>query len=183
MVVRHSERCGDGLQPDRLTPMQNRTLWSVVYFAAGLGLIISIFAAAEFFDATLRQVCSFNSFFSCQLIDQSGRTSTLGIPDYAWGIGGFLVILILAGISEARPRDRPWTYALVTVTTAGIVLSAYFLYVELALIGALCVVCVAAYVMGGISWIAAIALARRTPNLSAETDEVAEEAAEGMEAS
>jgi uncharacterized membrane protein len=161
--------------------MQTRTLWSIVYFAAGLGLIISLFAAAEFFDAALRQVCSFNSFFSCQLIDQSGRTNTLGIPDYAWGIGGFVAILALAGISETRSTLRGWSYALLAVTTAGVALSAYLLYVELALIGALCLVCVAAYLMGGVSWIGAIALARRPPEASVGTDDEAEEAAEGME--
>jgi uncharacterized membrane protein len=162
--------------------MQTRTLRSVVYFAAGLGLIISLFATAEFFDAALRQACSFNSFFSCQLIDQSGRTNTLGIPDYAWGIGGFLLILVIAGIGESRPQSRSWVYALLTITTAGIVLSAYLLYVELDLIGALCLICAAAYVMGGISWVGAIALAQRSPDHSAAMDDDVEEAAEGMEA-
>jgi uncharacterized membrane protein len=161
--------------------MQTRTLWSIVYFAAGLGLIISLFAAAEFFDAALRQACSFNSFFSCQLIDQSGRTNTLGIPDYAWGVGGFVAILGIAGISEARSRSRGWIYALVAVTTGAIALSAYLLYVELALIGALCLVCVAAYLMGGVSWIGAIVLARRTAGEPSLDDDAAEEAAEGME--
>ncbi|MFZ1023263.1 MAG: vitamin K epoxide reductase family protein [Thermoplasmata archaeon] len=161
--------------------MQTRTLWSIVYFAAGLGLIISLFAAAEFFDAALRQVCSFNSFFSCQLIDQSGRTNTLGIPDYAWGVGGFVAILVIAGVSEARSQHRGWTYTLLAVTTAGVALSAYLLYVELALIGALCLVCAAAYVMGGVSWIGAIALARRAPEEASGNDDEAEEAAEGME--
>ena len=162
--------------------MQTRTLWSIVYFAAGLGLIIALFATAEFFDAALRQVCSFNSFFSCQLIDQSGRTNTLGIPDYAWGIGGFVAILGIAGLSEARSQIRAWTYGLVAVTTAGVAMSAYLLYVELALIGALCLVCAAAYAMGAVSWIGAIALARRSPEESIENDDEAEEATEGMEA-
>ncbi|MFZ0890900.1 MAG: vitamin K epoxide reductase family protein [Thermoplasmata archaeon] len=161
--------------------MQTRTLWSVVYFAAGLGLIISLFAAAEFFDAALRQVCSFNSFFSCQLIDQSGRTNTLGIPDYAWGIGGFIAILAIAGVSETRSAVQAWKYTLLAVTTAGVALSAYLLYVELALIGALCLVCAAAYVMGGVSWIGAIALARRAPGGSLGNDDEADEMAEGME--
>ncbi len=161
--------------------MQIRTLRSIVYFAAGLGLIISAFAAAEFFDAALRQVCSFNSFFSCQLIDQSGRTSTLGIPDYAWGVGGFVAILAVAGFSEARPWSRSGIYALVGVTSAGVALSAYLLYVELALIGALCLVCAAAYLMGVVTWIGAIALFRRSSDDPVETEDDEEEAAEGME--
>lgn len=142
--------------------MQTRTVRSVIYLAAGLGLIVSVFAAAEFFDATLRSICSINSFFSCALVDQSGRTSTLGVPDYAWGIGGFLAILVVAGIAEVRPSAPVWSYALLGLTSAGVVLSLYFLYVELAFIGALCVVCATAYGFGALAWIGSIELARRT---------------------
>jgi uncharacterized membrane protein len=146
--------------------MRTRTLRSVVYFAGGLGLIISLFATAEFFDASLRRICSVSSFLSCSAVDNSGLTSTLGIPDYAWGVGGFVVILLIAGLAERAPRSITWAGALLVVTTAGVALSAYLLYVEVGEIGALCLVCALAYVMGAITWVGAIALARRAPELS-----------------
>jgi uncharacterized membrane protein len=142
--------------------MQVRTIRSVIYFAAGIGVIVAIFAAAEFFEASLRSLCSLNTFFSCSAVDQSGRTTTLGVPDYAWGIGGFLAILVVAGLAESRADDPRWTLALLGVTTAGVALSVYLLYVELALIHALCIVCASAYVFGVIAWLGAIALVRAT---------------------
>ena len=151
--------------------MQVRTIRSVVYFAAGVGLIVAIFAAAEYFEASLRSLCSLSTFFSCSAVDQSGRTTTLGVPDYAWGIGGFLAILIAAGIAESRAEDLRWTYALLGLTTAGVALSLYLLYVELALINALCIVCASAYVFGAIAWVGSIGLVRATRSERSTEDE------------
>jgi uncharacterized membrane protein len=142
--------------------MRTRDLRSLTSLAAGLGLLVAIFAAAEFFDASLRGVCSINSFFSCALVDESGRTSTLGIPDYLWGIGGFVAILVVAALAERNDDDVRWAYALVFFTTGGVAFAFYFLYVELALIHALCIVCAADYILGGIAWAGALALAMRT---------------------
>jgi len=142
--------------------MKTRDLRSATSLAAGLGLLVAIFAAAEFFDSALRGICSINSFFSCALVDQSGRTTTLGIPDYLWGIGGFVLILVLAGLAERSPKDVRYAYALVLLTSAGVALSFYFLYVELALIHAVCLVCAVDYLFGGVAWAGSVALARRT---------------------
>lgn len=140
--------------------MQVRTLRSVVYLGAGLGVIVSIFAAAETADASLRAVCSINAFLSCSKVDTSGLTTTLGIPDYLWGIGGFILIFLVAAIAEARPRDRRLEYLLCFVTTAGLALAAYFVYVEVVLIGALCIVCAASYAMGLVAWSGTVGLLR-----------------------
>ncbi len=142
--------------------MRTRNLRSLIYLAGGIGLVVSFFAAAEFFDASLRAICSVNSFFSCALVDQSSKTTTFGIQDYLWGIGGFVVILAVAGVAEKRPREVVWAYALLLLTTLGVAISLYFLYVELAEIHALCPVCVAAYAFGGITWVGSIFLALRT---------------------
>ncbi|HTW40671.1 MAG TPA: vitamin K epoxide reductase family protein [Thermoplasmata archaeon] len=141
--------------------MRNRSLRSLVYFAAALGLVVSLFAAAEFFDAALRSVCSVSSFFSCALIDNSGKTTTLGIPDYLWGIGGFVLIFIAAFLAERRPKDLARSYFLLGVTSAGVVLSLWLVYVELVLIGGLCPVCLAAYLLGGAAWAGALVLTLR----------------------
>ena len=141
--------------------MHNRSLRSLVYFATALGLVVSLFAAAEYFDAALRSVCSVNSFFSCALIDNSGKTTTLGIPDYLWGIGGFVLIFIAAVLAEKRPKDLNRSYFLLGVTSVGLVLSLWLLYVELALIGGLCPVCATAYLLDGIAWAGSLALTLR----------------------
>lgn len=141
--------------------MRTQTARTIVGLTAGLGLIIALFATAEFIDTSLQKVCSLNGFFSCAAIASSGKTTFLGIPDYAWGIAGFIGILALNALAERFPDEPRWTYALLGLTTAGVGLALYFLYVELGLVGALCLVCFSAYVMGFIAWASAIELARR----------------------
>ncbi|MGA8543615.1 MAG: vitamin K epoxide reductase family protein [Thermoplasmata archaeon] len=143
--------------------MRTRNLRSLVYFAGGLGLLVAVFAAAEFFDAALRSVCSVNSFFSCSLIDESAYTNTLGVPDYLWGIGGFVLILVAAALAEQRPKDPTRAYFLLGITTVGVVLSLYLLYIELGVIHGLCPVCAVDYLLCGVAWVGSIALVRRLP--------------------
>ncbi len=142
--------------------MRTRSIRSVIYLAAGLGLILSLFATAEVYDASLSGLCSVNSYVSCGVVLSSGLTTLLGVPDFAWGIAGFVLILVVAGLAERNRRDPRWGYALLAVTTAGVGVALTLLYVELAEIHAICPVCATAYVMGGICWAGTIALVTRT---------------------
>ncbi len=141
--------------------MRLRTIRSLIYFAAGLGLIVSLFATAEFFDAALSKYCSPSTFISCAAVANSGLTSTLGIPDWTWGVAGFVAILVLAALAEAHKKDLRYAYALLALTTAGVALAMYLLYVELVRIGALCPVCATAYGFGILAWVGALLLVRR----------------------
>ncbi len=142
--------------------MKTETVRSVVFLAGGLGLLVALFATAEFFTASLRSVCSINQFFSCATVDRSGKTSTLGIPDYLWGVVGFLALLVVAGVAERSPKDVRPAYVLAGLSTAAVGLSGYFIYVQLAEVHALCIVCASAETLGGIVWLAALVLAVRT---------------------
>lgn len=141
--------------------MKTRTLWTVLYLTAGLGLIASIYAGLETLDTSLRSSCTINSFFSCSAVDASGRTSTLGIPDAAIGIVGFILILAVAALAERHSRDLRYFYALLFFTTGGVAFASYFAYVELAEIHALCPVCTSAYIFGVLTWVGTIALTAR----------------------
>ena len=142
--------------------MKTSSLRGAIYLTGLIGLLVSLFAAAEFYTASLRSVCSINQFLSCGKVDTSGYTSTLGIPDYLWGVGGFIVLLIVAGLAERSPRDVRPAFLLALLATGAVALSAYFIYVQLAVIHAVCVVCVTAETFGGLLWVASIALAVRT---------------------
>jgi uncharacterized membrane protein len=141
--------------------MRARTCRSLLALGGSLGLVVSIFAALEFYYASLTAVCTVNAFVSCALIAHSGKTTTLGVQDYLWGVGGFVLILLFAGLSERRRQDDRITYFLFALTTAGIALSVYFLYVELVEIRGLCPVCLAAYVCGVAAWVGSFGLAQR----------------------
>ena len=141
--------------------MRIRSIRSLIYLAGAFGLIVGLFAAAEFVSPGLTAVCSFSGFFSCGAVAKSGLTTTLGIQDWAWGVAGFVAILIAAGLAERNRKDLRYAYALLGLTTAGVALSMYLLYVELVRIGALCPVCVTAYFFGILAWLGSVLLVRR----------------------
>ncbi|MGA9839803.1 MAG: vitamin K epoxide reductase family protein [Thermoplasmata archaeon] len=151
--------------------MRTSTARNIVYLAAGIGLIVALFATAEFLDPGLSAVCSITSYYSCGKVAASGLTTTLGIPDWVWGVAGFVLILVVAALAEQRPDDRRRAYSLLGVTSVGVALALYLLYVELHLIHALCPVCASAYVLGGIAWLGSIELARRPPDDGGDDDE------------
>jgi uncharacterized membrane protein len=141
--------------------MRARTNRNLVGLGGGLGLIAAIYSALELYYSSLTKVCSINSKISCGAVLASGKTTTLGVSDAFWGIGGFLAILVLAILLDRNRKDERLAYLLFAVTTAGVLLALYFLYIEVAVIGALCPVCVSAYFFGGLAWIGAMGLARR----------------------
>jgi uncharacterized membrane protein len=141
--------------------MKTRSIRSVVYLAGGLGLIVSIFTYLESVEASLQSLCTVNAFISCTAVANSGKTTTFGISDSYIGIGGFVLILVVAAIAESRRRELLWPYLLLLLTTGGVGFSFYFGYVELVEIHALCLVCVTAYFFGVVAWVGAILLVRR----------------------
>ena len=141
--------------------MRTRDLRSVIYLAGGLGLIVSIYAYLETIEASLQKYCTVNAYVSCGAVANSGRTTTLGVPDAIIGIGGFIVILLVATLAERQRTELRWPYLLLLFTTVGVGFSAYFAFLELAVIHALCPVCLAAWSLGWVTWGATIALVRR----------------------
>ena len=141
--------------------MRTRTLRSVIYLAAGLGLIVSIFTYLEALQASLQSLCTVNAFISCSAVARSGKTTVLGVPDSFIGIGGFLVVLAIAAIAERHRRELLWPYLLLFFTTVGVGFSLYFLYLEVGVIHALCPVCLTAWILGWVAWVASIALVQK----------------------
>jgi uncharacterized membrane protein len=114
----------------------------LLFVIAGLGL--SAFATAETLMPSLQTGCSISPFLSCSAVDRSGHTTTLGVPDWAIGLGGFVVLLALE-IPLYLTWRRDLLTGVVVVSGLGLVVSAYLGYVELAVIHALCPVCFSTY--------------------------------------
>ncbi|MCI4353974.1 MAG: vitamin K epoxide reductase family protein [Thermoplasmata archaeon] len=124
--------------------MRAETVHALLLMGILVGLAFSVFAAYETTHPAVQGVCSPNSFVSCQKIDTSGHTTTLGIEDWLWGIGGFVVLLAF-DIPLYRTWKREWLLAVTALSALGAILSVYFAYVELAIIQGLCPVCLSAY--------------------------------------
>ena len=146
--------------------MRSETLHAILPLAIILGLGLSIFAAVETLVPSAQQACSVSFFLSCRRVSLSGHTTTLGTPDWIWGVGGFAALLGLDVEVYRKGRSR-WLDALTVVSGLGLALSVYLLYVELAIIQAVCLVCFGTYVANLIVLVSAVLL-RRQPHPSPE---------------
>lgn len=79
---------------------------------------------------------------SCETVNTSRWATFLGLPVAAWGLGTYVVLLILAlaGMQGVAPRATAWA----TVALAGwsVLFSAWLTYLELFVIHAICMWCV-----------------------------------------
>ena len=125
--------------------MRSETLHALLPILIVAGLGFSLFAAAETLDPALRGYCSVSPFLSCSKVDESNHTTFLEVPDYLWGIGGFVLMFIL-DVQVYRLGRGPWLDALTLASGVGFAFSLYLASVELAVIHAFCLVCFGAYV-------------------------------------
>lgn len=141
--------------------MDARVLHRLLLLFLIVGLIFSCYAAFEVLDPALQKSCSLNPFLSCAAVDQSGYTNfgPTPIPDYAVGIGGFVVMLAL-DIPLLRSYDPRLLHALLGLTTLGLAISVGLALVELTIIHAFCPICLGAYLSDAGAFVVAVALVR-----------------------
>src|SRR5579863_7892385 len=124
--------------------MRAETAYSLIIVLLLAGLAFSVYAWYESVNTAAQGVCSINSYVSCGKIDNSGHTTTLGIPDWAIGVAGYVVMIAL-GILAYRTYKRQYLLALTAVSGLGLATSAYFAYLELVVIQGICPICLGAY--------------------------------------
>jgi uncharacterized membrane protein len=124
--------------------MRAETAYSLLMVVLFAGLGFSLFAWYETVNPAAQSVCSISKWISCSKIDHSGHTTILGIPDYAIGIAGYLVMIAL-GILAFRTYEQRYLRATTVVSGLGVALSAYLAYLELIVIQGLCPICLGAY--------------------------------------
>jgi uncharacterized membrane protein len=153
--------------------MKAETVHQLLLLGILVGLAFSIYAGLESVVPALRQSCSVNPTISCAKIDTSGHTTTFGIEDYNWGIGGFVVLLLL-DIPLYRTWKPEWLRALTVLSGLGAALSVYFAYVEVVVIQGVCPICLGAYLSNVLVFGCALYLVR----LSSSERRAAREAAQ-----
>jgi uncharacterized membrane protein len=98
----------------------------------------------------------------CETVDASAYSSILGIPTAAFGIAYSLAIIV-ATATWRRSGDRRILLAAYAVSLAGVVVEAFFVYLQVAVIHAVCVWC-AGYGLTVVAGFVANIIALRRPS-------------------
>jgi uncharacterized membrane protein len=86
---------------------------------------------------------------SCETVNTSRWATFLGLPVAAWGLGFYVaaLALVFVGIQERYSDSRAVALALVALTGWGVLFSGWLTYLELFVIDAICIWCVASAVI------------------------------------
>ena len=96
----------------------------------------------------------------CDLVSQGKYAEVKGIPVAAFGIAGYLALLALT-LMAAALGGRSLMWGIVGISGIGVVVSAFLVYLQVAVIGAICSWCVlSAFTMTSI-FILSVLLVRR----------------------
>jgi uncharacterized membrane protein len=103
-----------------------------------LSLVLEVLHARAYLLPTASSFCAIGARLDCASVALSRFSVVLSVPVPLWGALGFIAILV------AAYRRSRW---LVPLTAAGALVSLALLVVEVALIGALCLLCEAVHVV------------------------------------
>lgn len=144
--------------------MSKNTLLGILVVLALLGLVDSWYLAQSAATQT-DLVCDIQGLDGCNIVAQSEYSNIFGIPLADFGL--LFYALLLGSVLVSVRFDRPWFYTwLLILTGAGSLASVYFVYVQLGMIGAICIYCVASAIITWLSLLLSISLfrnARREP--------------------
>jgi uncharacterized membrane protein len=97
-------------------------------------------------------------------VNTSRWANFLGMPVAAWGLGFYLMVLVVAivGTSPNWIGRREISIALTTMSLIGVVFSTWLTYLELYVIQAICRYCVASAVVVGVIFVVSVVDLMRT---------------------
>lgn len=114
------------------------------------GIVVSAYLAWQWYAAAGASWCDLGSYFSCSRVRESPYAAVAGVPTATVGVVGFGILLSLAGLAlRGRERVGPWTTPrwIVVFAAVGAGIGAILTVIEVAVIQAVCVLCVLAFVL------------------------------------
>jgi len=142
--------------------MDNRLRKVIIVFTV-IGLLVSIYMTI--FKLTNNEsMCIGNG--GCSIVNASGYSSINGIPVAAVGIGGYLAILIMLFL-ERKPGffEDNGSMILFGLTLTGFLFTLWLIFVEVALIRALCPFCLASQISMTIIFILTVIRVIKQPQI------------------
>jgi len=111
-----------------------------------LGLFLGAYLTLYKFGYVGSLVCNVSS---CEQVQTSRWSIFLGLPVATWGLGFYIVMLVLSlvGLREDLEESRPLSLALLVLSGVGLLFTAWLNYLEAFVINAWCEWCIASAVM------------------------------------
>lgn len=139
--------------------MRRSTLLALILTLAFLGIAdAGYLAQAALTDTALN--CGIDAIDGCNTVAQSEYSHLFGIPLGVYGVLFYGLLFILAAVALARPA-RLVARLMLAVSALGLLASSYFLYLQIFVIKALCIYCIASAGIAFLLLVATLLLFRR----------------------
>ena len=122
------------------------TLYGLLFVCLMGGLAASAYSGYEKVNPAATSVCSVNAQISCGKVVNSAYSQTLGVENWVIGLVGYLAMFAVA-VLAFRTYERRYLTALAVLSGLGVVVTLWFVYLELGPIGAICLVCTSAHLL------------------------------------
>jgi uncharacterized membrane protein len=119
---------------------------------------------------------------SCETVQTSKWATFLGLPVAVWGVGYYVVVLVLAllGVTPRYAESRRLSEILVALTAWGVLFSFWLTYLELFTIHAICQWCVVSAILATVLFVLSwLDLREVTRMLDTTIEDAAEQLREG----
>lgn len=116
----------------------------LIVLLAVAGIVVSTYLTWQWYQAASSTWCDVSSYFSCSRVRESPYSAIGGIPTAVVGIVGFVLLLGFAVISftgRTSVGPIPILRTLVLLATVGGAIGVALTVIEVALIGAVCILC------------------------------------------
>lgn len=123
--------------------MKPQQIWRTVL--AAVGFAISAYLTAVHYDAHVPLACSSNGIIDCARVITSPQSVVFGLPLAVWGMLWFALLAVVVLI---RARGAAWGGTADSVWAGvGALSIIYFVYLELFVVGRICIWCSAVHVL------------------------------------
>jgi uncharacterized membrane protein len=110
-------------------------------------------------------ICGIDVIDGCNTVAQSEYSRLLGIPLGLYGLGFYAATFALAAVALAVPA-RAVMRLMLLLSGLGLIASVYFLYLQLFVINALCIYCVASFVIAILLFGLIVVFSRMRPGVT-----------------
>ena len=115
-----------------------RRMFTAVAILAFAGIVVSSSSLYHHFGSSKSSFCDFGETFNCDMVNRSIYSTVLGIPVALIGILGYALLLLLATRFRAK-AEASWM--LLVASVLGLGFAIYLTYIEAAVLGVWCILC------------------------------------------
>lgn len=139
--------------------MRRSTLLSIISFFSLLGIADSLYLTEHALTDTALSCGLDGALSGCNVVAQSAYSHFLGIPLGLYGLIFYIAIFVLSILVRVRP-GRHTVKSLMVASVLGMTLSIYFVWLQVFVIDALCIYCLASFAFAVIIFIVSMMFVR-----------------------